>query len=94
MYGNLYINNTTIVGTWKVIDLPYSAGLAIVLSGNSGLENYFDNSDNLLAVVNGKVYQGEMTQLSTDFVTEDFVIFNMAAFDNIQTAFEDYYPVP
>ena len=75
-------NSSNIVGSWEVITLPYSAGLAIVLSAGEGYEQYMDD-DNLIAVADGKVYRGGHELATGTFIPGDEPKFNQAAFDEI-----------
>ena len=77
------------VGTWSVVTLPDSAGLAIELTLTTGESNYFSN---LIAVANSTVYQGVHMPASTEFVVdeEDVVGLNSIAFNDIKDAIRDY----
>ena len=94
--GNLVTvdsNNTeTVVGSWSVIELPYNAGIAIILLPDSAHESAFGVSENLVAVVNSMVYRGERTLASTEFVEykDTPMDLNLIAFNDIRAAIKNY----
>jgi len=81
------------VGTWRVVALPHSAGLALIAEPSSSDNEYlFDGDQNkLVAVVNAEVKIGEYESGSTTFYVDDESIeFNDVATQVIKAAITDY----
>lgn len=90
--GNLTAKEfAIIVGKWSVIKLSNN-DLALLITPKVGSEGYFGNQfDNLLAVVDGSVYQGEYITTNTDFVEDNSSIeFSDVAYENIKNFIKDY----
>ena len=86
-------NNTNVVGTWKVINLPFNAGLALLLTPDTAHKILFTYADeNLIALYNGNVYIGSQKLGSPDFKvdTNNNMDLNEIAFADIKTFLRDY----